>query len=75
MKKIGLVLLMVFFLSGCGTLATQSEFYEHDSVYKDWGHFLFSWGKYKEPFSLETIEEAERNGWWGMPVEGELKTE
>ena len=68
MKKLFFALLLVFFLSGCGTSVTQSEFYKHKSHYKNWDHTLYSWFGYKKP-TKETGDMSDNQNWWGLPVE------
>jgi len=67
MKKWGLLLLMGIFLSGCGSLATQSEFWQHDTMYKNWEHTKFSWFGYKHP-TEKTPKESAEQGWWGIEI-------
>ena len=47
MKKMFAVTLMLLFLSGCGAAARQSEFYEHDTMYRNGNHLWFSILGYK----------------------------
>ena len=68
MKKLGLALLMGFFLAGCGTAAKESEFWDHDTMYKNWEHLRYSWYGYKNP-SPETGKESREQAWWGKPME------
>ena len=62
MKKLGLVLLMLLFLAGCG-----SEFLKHDTMYKNWDHMQYSQGGYWSP-SHEAGEKSQEQGWWGEEV-------
>ena len=69
MKKLGLVLLLAFLLSGCGTAAKESEFWKHSSMYSSWEHMGFSMWGYKNPTN-ETLKESKSENWWGIPIEG-----
>lgn len=73
MKRLFLVGLVVFFLSGCGTLASESEFWKHDSLYKNWEHTKFSLWGYKK-CDPEDAKKTREQGWWGIsPGECETK--
>ena len=67
MNKFFFVLFAALFLSGCGAAARQSEFWEHDTMYKNWDHLRFSWYDYKNP-TLETQKKSEEQEWWGIPI-------
>ncbi len=69
MKRFFLVLFIGLFLSGCGAVGKQSEFWEHDTVYKNWDHLRYSWYGYKKP-TVQTGKESSKQGWWGIPKEG-----
>jgi hypothetical protein len=62
-----LLLLLSLVASGCGQLAKESEFWDHSSMYKDWGHMLFSMGGYRE-CSVEAARQSNREGWWGITM-------
>ena len=68
MKKLFAVILMLLFLSGCGAAARQSEFYEHNSMYRTGDHLLFSVYGYKNVDSKE-VQQSNAQVWWGIPVE------
>ena len=68
MKKIILAVLMGLFLLGCGSPAQRSEFWKHDSVYKDWDHMKFSLFGFENPTD-ETAEKSKDQEWWGISVE------
>jgi hypothetical protein len=68
MKRIVFVFLMLVFLLGCGTLGKKSEFWQHDSVYKNWDHLKFSWYGYKN-VSEEEARMSKEQGWWGIGYE------
>lgn len=65
MKRWVLLLMVTLVLSGCGQLARESEFWDHSSMYKDWGHLYFSMGGYKN-CDAEDAAKSKRNGWWGI---------
>ena len=67
MKKIILLLLVGLFLSGCGTLAKESELWEHDTMYKNWDHLKFSLYGYTNP-SDESCRKSQDQEWWGIEV-------
>ncbi len=67
MKKALLLILMGLFISGCGAAAQKSEFWQHDTMYKNWDHFRFSVGGYKNP-SVDTLEKSQKQGWWGEEI-------
>ncbi len=65
-RLIGLVLLGLF-LSGCGAAARESEFWQHDSLYKNEDHLKYSiWG-YKNP-TEESGEKSLDQEWWGIVI-------
>ena len=67
MKKCIAMLCMCAFLAGCGTLAKQSEFWDHDSVYKNWSHLKYSWVGYKIP-TPEKAKQSHDQEWWGITI-------
>ena len=67
MKKFLSLLIITFFISGCGTMAKDSEFWEHDSMYKDFDHLKFSWYGHKSP-SGEELKSEKVKEWWGKEV-------
>lgn len=67
MKKLLILLLISLFLFGCGTAATQSEFWKHDTMYKNWDHMKFSFSEYNNP-SEETVKKSVEQGWWGIEI-------
>ena len=68
MKKLFLLILMGLLFSGCGPAAQKSEFWQHDSMYKNWEHTKYSWSGYKNP-TPEKGEKSEEQNWWGIPIE------
>jgi hypothetical protein len=67
MKKLLALLFLSMFLMGCGAAARQSEFWQHDTMYKNWDHLKYSWYGYKNP-NGETGKESQEQGWWGIQV-------
>jgi hypothetical protein len=72
MKKWFAVTLMVLFLSGCGAVAKESGFYDHNTMYRDWDHAKFSLWGYKAVDQKEVKESNEEN-WWGTLFQGNSK--
>ena len=68
MKKSLVVLLLVLFLTGCGGSLKESEFFEHDSHYKNFDHLLFSWFGYRAP-SMEDAQNSKADDWWGIEID------
>ncbi len=67
MKKLIMGGLLAIFLMGCGQSALRSEFWQHDSVYKNWDHMKFSWFGYGTPTAEDQLNSVEQ-GWWGIDV-------
>lgn len=67
MKRLLFVLMVSFFLAGCGTAARQSEFYEHASMYQNWSHMGFSMCGYKK-VTLDDARASRAEQWWGIPI-------
>lgn len=65
-KALGLLVLCAA-LAGCGTAASQSEVWKHDTLYRDWDHLRFSWGGHKDAGTRE-VQQSTEDGWWGKPV-------
>ena len=83
MKKLILILIAIFGLSGCATLAQrstlwekikQSEFLEHDTMYKNWEHMKYSLWGYKNP-TENTLIKTQEERWWRRPQKWPLKSE
>ena len=64
-KLLFLVLISTFF--GCGTAATQSEFWQHSTMYKNWDHMKFSLWEYDNP-TQQTQEKSHGQDWWGLEI-------
>jgi hypothetical protein len=62
MKKLVFFIALTLLIAGC-----SSEFYKHDSVYKDWDHVQFSWWDYQNP-TAEYAKMSEERGWWGEAI-------
>jgi hypothetical protein len=67
MKKLVVLGLLAISLAGCGQSAVRSEFYQHDSLYKNWDHTKFSWFGYKNP-TAEDLQKTIDQQWWGLEV-------
>jgi hypothetical protein len=65
MKKVWVLLGLSVFLFGCGATADQSEFWKHDSLYKNWDHTKFSLSGYRSPMQEDQKKSMEQ-GWWGI---------
>ena len=66
MKRLLVILAIVAFLAGCGTAAKDSQFWEHDTMYRNWDHLKFSWGGYKNADD-SAAEQTTDEDWWGIP--------
>ena len=67
MKKLLAITMFILFLSACGPLAVDSEYWKHDTLYKNWDHVKFSWGGYKNP-TADHYRKAQEQGWWGIDI-------
>jgi len=63
MKRLLLIAMLGFFLSGCGAAARDSEFWKHPSMYKDWDHMKYSMG---QDCSADMTKKSKEKGWWGL---------
>jgi hypothetical protein len=57
-----ILIIISMIITGC-----SSEFYKHDSIYKDWDHIKFSWWEYENPTEKHAKMSTER-GWWGEEI-------
>mgnify|MGYP000552832719 CR=1 FL=1 len=67
MKKAIVLVMFALFLTGCSGAAKQSEFWEHDTMYKNWDHTKFSWSGYKN-LTEQDKQESNEQRWWGIEV-------
>ncbi len=67
MKKLFMLGLIGLFLSGCGTAAQRSEFWKHDTMYKNWDHLKYSIDGYKKT-TPEAVKKTKVQDWWGEPI-------
>ncbi len=65
MKRLVLLAMMCMFLLGCGTLAKEAEFWDHQSVYKSGDHFWFSVMGYAKCDTAD-VQKSRQEGWWGI---------
>ena len=68
MKRIGLLLIVVLFLLGCGTAAERETFKNNPYHYRNYDHMKFSVSGYKKP-SAKDANKSDSQKWWGEPVE------
>ena len=59
---------MVLVLAGCGAAAKESGFYEHNTMYRGWDHFIFSLYGYKKA-DPKKAQESTAQDWWGKTIE------
>jgi hypothetical protein len=67
MKKVIVLIMMAFFLASCSGSLVQSEFMDHDTMYRNWDHLKFSWFGYRNA----TVEDGQKSldqQWWGFEV-------
>ncbi len=67
-KRLSALLGMVLIIAGCGAAARESEFYEHNTMYRDWDHLKFSTYGYKK-VDPKKAQESKEQGWWGITIE------
>ena len=67
MKRLLVLVLLSAFLFGCGTAATQSEFWQHGTMYRNWDHMKYSWHGYVNPTN-DTGQKSTDQEWWGIEV-------
>ncbi len=56
---------MVFMLLGCTAAIKESELFDHDSVYQDFGHLWFSWYGHKS-IDADDVKNSRADKWWGI---------
>jgi hypothetical protein len=64
-KLIGLVVLGLF-LGGCSYGIEQSNFWKHDTMYKNSDHMKYSLCGYKD-CKISYTKDTQDQGWWGIP--------
>ncbi len=64
-KKWLMLLSIAILLAGCGTAAQRSEFWKHDTMYKNWTHMAYSWSGYKKT-SADDVQKTKSQNWWGI---------
>jgi hypothetical protein len=67
MKKMLLLFVLAAFLFGCGASATYSEFWKHDTMYRNNDHMFFSMSGYSNP-TREDQKNSMAQGWWGIEI-------
>lgn len=67
MKKAIVLIMMALFLASCSQSFVQSEFAQHDTMYKTNDHMKFSWFGYRNP-TVEDGQKSVEQGWWGIDV-------
>jgi len=65
MKKLLIAWVIIMLCGCCGATIKESEFFKHDSVYKDWSHLGFSWIGYRNIDQYDVNKSKARN-WWGI---------
>jgi hypothetical protein len=58
----------ILILSGCGAAARESGYYQHNTMYRGWDHFIFSLYGYKKADPQKAQESKDRE-WWGINIE------
>jgi hypothetical protein len=66
MKKLLCLVALLAFLAGCAG-ASESEFWKHDTMYKNTDHLKYSWSGYQDCGSQYT-KETKAQQWWGETV-------
>lgn len=67
MKRLVLVLIAAAVLAGCAA-AERSEYFQHDTMYRDGDHLWYSWHRYKYTDENDLLESRDGK-WWGETVE------
>jgi len=68
--RLTVVLVLLFVMMGCGTAAKNSEFMQHDTMYKNWDHLKFSWTGWQSP-TMDDVENSAGQSWWGKEIKAE----
>ena len=61
--KQAIIIIAIIILAGCASIR-DSEFLQHDTMYKNFDHMKFSMG-FTDPAAVH--EQSESEGWWGIP--------
>jgi hypothetical protein len=64
MRKLFCLVVLVVFLGGCSGIE-QSNFWRHDTMYKNSDHLKYSWCGYKDCKSSDS-KKSKDQGWWGI---------
>ena len=72
MKKFVMLILIISFCAGCGTLAKESELWRHDTHFQSWEPMKFSLWGYKKA-DPETANESKVQEWWGISIKESVK--
>ena len=67
MKRLVICFIAVLFLAGCGQTIRQSEFLQHDKMYKNWDHMKFSWFGHNNP-TEDVVQKSIEQEWWGFEI-------
>jgi hypothetical protein len=67
-KRLLVLFGLVLIFAGCGAAARESEFYQHNTMYRDWDHLKFSIYGYKKADPLK-VQESKAHEWWGIAIE------
>lgn len=67
MKKLLCLLVLVSFLGACAG-AAESEFWKHDTMYKNYDHLKYSWSGYQD-CGPEYTKATQSQGWWGQTTD------
>jgi hypothetical protein len=67
-KLLGLLVVGMLILAGCASMK-GSEWYNHETHYKNLDHLKYSWFGYQTP-TPESGKKSQEQKWWGEPVQG-----
>lgn len=67
MKRVLLIIMVLFFLSGCSATVRETGFFERDTHFRSWEHMKFSLWGYHNPTKAD-VEMSKKEDWWGQPV-------
>lgn len=68
--KLAAIGVLLIAIAGCGTAAKNSEWAQHDTMYKNWDHLKFSWTGWQSP-TAQDVEKSDGQQWWGDEVPAE----